>query len=69
MADEDRNAAQSSEARQFTPLPQGPQGRPQPVRPFARHRIISNDQFGQVTIPDPVRRSTPEMGEVWQGQQ
>ena len=63
MADEDLNAAQS-----FRALPQGPGGRAS-LRPFQRHRIISNDQFGQVTIPDPVRRSTPEMGEVWQGQQ
>jgi hypothetical protein len=63
MADEE-----GYQPREFKPAPAGPASR-QSLRPFQRHRIISNDQFGQVTIPDPVRRSTPEVGEVWQGRQ
>ena len=51
----------------FRPLP-SPENRRGVVKPFQRHRIISNDQFGQVVIPEPQRRTIAEQGEAWQGQ-
>jgi hypothetical protein len=69
MDDEEQNESQGERARpaQFKPPPAGPQSSPQPLRPFQRHRILSDDQFGQVAIPEPVRRSTAAVGEAWQG--
>jgi hypothetical protein len=59
---------QETQSPAFKPLPQGPQGQQQPVRQFQRHRILSDAQFGAVTVPEPIRRFTPEgMGEAWQG--
>jgi hypothetical protein len=53
--------------REFKPLPSGPSSSSRPVRQFQRHRILSDEQFGKVTVPEPQRSFIGGEGEAWQG--
>jgi hypothetical protein len=54
--------------REFKAAPSGPAPAGGVVKQFQRHRILNDEQFGRVTVPEPVRRFTAEgLGHAWMG--